>query len=94
MKNEIQISGTCKLNGETVSFHGTLTFEERRDSIYYSWKLVNKIGQLIAARSMNIAFQQIPVGQDRFEFSKAHAIQGIKTYRIRRDKIVQELSES
>jgi len=41
---------------------------------------------------MNVAFQQIPAGQDRSEFSKVHAIEGIKKYKIGRDKIVQELS--
>jgi len=38
---------------------------------------------------LNVAFQQVPDGLDRFEFSKEHAIKGIRKHRIRRKKIIQ-----
>jgi hypothetical protein len=43
---------------------------------------------------LNVAFQQIPAGQDKFEFSMTHAIEGIKEYRIARNKIIEELDVS
>ncbi len=92
MEKEIKIFGTYKLDNRTEPFSGTVTFDERENSIYYSWNLTNKDGQSIAGKSLNVAFQQIPAGQDRFEFSKEHAIEGIRKYRIGREKIIQELS--
>jgi hypothetical protein len=94
MKRQIQILGTYKLDDKTDSFSGTVTFDERENSIYYSWNLFDKEGKRIAGKSLHVAYQQIPVGQDRFEFSKAHAIEGIKEYRIGRDKIIKELRTS
>ena len=94
MKKQLQISGTYTLDNRTDSFTGTITFDERENSIYYSWNLVDKNGKFIAGKSLNVAFQQIPKGHDKFEFSKTHAIEGIKKYRIGRDKIIQELNVS
>jgi hypothetical protein len=91
MKKQIEISGTYKLDNKTDSFTGTVTLDERDDSIYYSWTLLDEKGKSIAGKSLNVAFQQIPHGHDKFEFSKAHAIEGIKNFRIERQKIVQEL---
>lgn len=92
MKKEIQISGTYELYNKTSSFTGTLTFDEREDLIYYSWNLYDEEGKFLGGKSLPIAFQQIPTGQDKFEYTKAHAIEGIKKYRIGRAKIVKELS--
>jgi hypothetical protein len=92
MKKQIQISGTYKLDNKTDSFKGTVTVDERENSIYYSWTLFDEDGKSIGAKSLNVAFQQIPVGHDRFEFTKAHAIEGIREFRIGREKIVHELS--
>ena len=92
MKRKIQIIGTYNLDNKTDSFTGTVTFDERENSIYYSWKLFDKDGKSIGAKSLNLTFQQIPAGHDKFEFSKTHAIEGIKEYRIGRSKIVQELN--
>ena len=92
MEKQIQISGTYKLDNKTDSFTGTVTFEERENSIYYSWTLFDKDGKLIGGKTLNVAFQQVPGGQDRFEFAKAHAIEGIREFRIGREKIVHELS--
>ena len=92
MKKEIKIFGTYKLDNRTEPFSGIVTFDEKENSIYYSWNLINKDGKSIGGKSLNVAFEQIPAGQDRFEFSKEHAIKGIKRYRIGREKIVQELS--
>jgi hypothetical protein len=94
MKKQIQISGTYTFDKKTDSFTGTITFEERENSIYYTWNLVDKDGKSIGGKSLNVAFQQIPAGHDKFEFSKTHAIQGIKEYRIGRNKIIQELNVS
>ena len=80
------------MNNKTGNFTGTVTFEEREKSIYYSWTLRDGDGRNLAVKSMPLAFQQIPVGQDRFEFSKEHAFDGIRNYRIGREKIIQELS--
>lgn len=92
MKKQIQISGTYKLDNKTDSFTGTVTFDERENSIYYSWTLFDEDGESIGGKSLNVAFQQIPAGQDRFEFAQAHAIEGIKEFRIGREKIIQGLS--
>ena len=92
MKRQIQISGTYKLDNRTDSFTGTVTFDERENSVYYSWTLSDKAGKSIGEKSFNVAHQQIPVGQDILEFSKAHALQGIKEYKIGRKKIIQELN--
>jgi hypothetical protein len=94
MKKQIQILGTYKLDNKTDSFSGTVTFDERENSIYYSWTLFDKEGKRIARKSLNVAYQQIPLEQDKFEFSKTHAIEEIKKYRIGRDKIIQELHTS
>ncbi|MEJ1242563.1 hypothetical protein WBG78_30750 [Chryseolinea sp. T2] len=94
MERQIQILGTYQLDNKTDSFTGTVTFNERENSIYYSWRLVDKEGKSIAEKSLNVAFQEIPEGQDRFEFSKKHAIEGIRRYRIGREEIIIELSES
>jgi hypothetical protein len=79
------------LDNKTDSFNGTVAFDERENSMYYSWTLFDKDGKLIGTKSLNVAFQQVPVGQDRLEFTKAHAIQGIREFRIGREKIIQEL---
>ena len=41
-----------------------------------------------------IAFQQIPLGDDKFEFAKTHAIEGLRKYKVGRDKLIQELNVS
>jgi len=92
MKKQIQISGIYKLDNKTDSFTGTVMFDERDNSIYYSWTLLDEKGKSIAGKSLNVAFQQIPEGYDKFEFSKTHAIEGIKNFRIGREKIIHELS--
>ena len=92
MKRQIQISGTYKLDNKSDSFTGTVTFDERENSFYYSWTLFDKDGKSIAAKSLDITFQQVPAGQDRFEFTKAHALAGIRKFRIGREKIIHELS--
>ena len=94
MKKEIQISGTYRIVNKTGSFTGTVTFDERENSIYYNWRLVDNEGQLIAGKSIDASFQEMPIGQDGFEFTKEHAIEGIKKYRIGREKIIKELSVS
>jgi hypothetical protein len=92
MKKQIRVSGTYKLDNKTDSFTGIVTFDEREHSIYYSWTLLDEKGKSIAGKSLNVTFQQIPAGHDKFEYSKAHAIEGIKKIRIERQRIVQELS--
>jgi hypothetical protein len=94
MKKEINIFGIYRLGNKTEPFSGKITFDERERSIYYSWTLMNEDGKLVAGKSLNVAFQQIPAGRDRFEFSKEHAIEGIRKYRIGREKIIQEVSVS
>jgi hypothetical protein len=92
MKRAIEISGTYKMQNKTEPFSGTVTFDEREGSIYYSWELTNKNGQSIGAKSLKVALEQVPYGQDIFEFSKKHAIEGIRKYRVGREKIIQELN--
>lgn len=94
MKKEIQISGKYKLGNKTDSFTGIATFDERENSIYYSWNLLDNNGRSIGGKSLNIGLQQMPAGQDKFEFSKEHAMEGIWKFRIGKDKIVQELNVS
>jgi hypothetical protein len=48
----------------------------------------------LGGKSILVTFQQIPKGQDRFEFSKAHSLDGITKFRIGRKKIIQELNVS
>lgn len=91
MKKQIQISGTYKLDNKTDSFSGTVTFDERENSIYYSWNLFDGDGNSIGGKSVNVAIQQIPAGQDKFKFLQSHAIEGIRKYRIGREKIIQDL---
>ena len=91
MNRELRVFGLYRVGKITDSFTGIVTFEERGNSIYYSWTLLDKEGILIGAKSLNVEFQQIPPGKDRFDFVKAHAIQGIEEYRIGREKIVREL---
>lgn len=92
MKKEIQISGTYRLDEKLESFTGTVTFDEREDSICYSWRLIGKHGESIGGRSLNVALRQIPTGNDKFDFVRKHAIEGIKEYRIGRNKIIQQLT--
>ena len=92
MKRQIQISGTYKFNNRSGLFTGIVTFDEREDSIYYSWSLSDEQGNNLGGKSRPIAFQQIPVGQDILEFSKAHAVEGIRKFRIGRERIIQELT--
>jgi hypothetical protein len=94
MKMQLQISGTYNLNNKTDSFAGTITFDEKESSIYYNWYLNDKDGQPIASKSVNVMFQEIPAGHDKFEFLRRHAIEGIKKYRIGRNMIIQELNVS
>lgn len=91
MKKEIKISGTYSFGNKTGPFTGTLTIEERENLIYYTWNLRDNEGKLLAGKGMPVAFQQIPLGQDKFEFSMKHALEGIRKYRIGREKIIQEL---
>jgi hypothetical protein len=92
MKKQIQISGTYKFNNKSGLFTGTVTFDERENLIYYSWNLRDEQGNNLASKARPIAFQQIPLGQDKLEFSKEHAVEGIRKFRIGREKIIQELT--
>ena len=92
MKKQIRILGTYKLDRKIDSFTGTVSFDERENSIYYSWALFNKDGKLLGGKSLNVEFLKIPEGHDRFEFAKAHAIEGIRRYRIGRMKLILEMS--
>jgi hypothetical protein len=92
MKTPIQISGIYKFNNKTGPFTGTVTFDERENCIYYSWNLRDDAGNNLGGKSISVAFQQIPLGRDKFEFSKAHALEGIRKFRIGREKIIKELN--
>src|SRR5688572_13586678 len=92
MKKQIKILGTYKLEDKSEPFTGTITLDERENSIYYTWNLFDRDGKSIGGKSLNVSFQQIPAGHDRFEFSEAHAMEGIKKYRIGRNKIIHELN--
>jgi hypothetical protein len=91
MKKQTKLFGSYKIGNRIEPFSGTVRFDERENSIYYSWNLTNIDRRSIAEKSLNVGFQQIPVGQDRFEFSRKHAIERIKKYRMGREKIIQEL---
>jgi hypothetical protein len=91
MKNDIKISGIYSFDGVTGPFKGTVTFDEGEDVIYYRWNLYDKEGQFLGHRSMPVRFQQIPRGQDKLEFAREHAMEGIRRYRIGRQKIVLKL---
>jgi hypothetical protein len=81
MKKQIQIFGTYKVDDRTDSFTGTVAFDEKENAIYYSWTLLNKDGKSTPEKSLSVTFEQIPSRQDRFEFTKVHAIEGIRKYR-------------
>ena len=91
MKKQIQISGTYKFDNKSGLFTGTVSFDERENLIYYIWNLRDEQGNNLGGKARPIAFQQIPFGQDKLEFSKAHALEGIRKFRIGREKIIQEL---
>lgn len=92
MNRQIQISGAYELDNKSGQFTGTVTFEERENSYYYSWILFDKEGKSIAAKSFDVIFQKKSAGQDRFEFTKTHALVGICEFQIGREKIIHELS--
>jgi hypothetical protein len=92
MKKQIQISGTYKFDNKSGPFTGTVSFDERENLIYYTWNLRDEQGNNLGGKARPIAFQQIPLGQDKLEFSKAHALEGIRKFRIGREKIIQELN--
>jgi hypothetical protein len=88
----MQISGTYKFNNKSGLFTGTVTFDERENLIYCSWILRDEQGNNLGGKSRPIAFQQIPLGQDKLEVSKAHAVEEIRKFRIGRERIIQELT--
>ena len=92
MKRQLQISGTYKFENKSGLFTGIVTFDERENLIYYSWNLRDKQGNNLGGKARPIAFQQIPLGQNKLEFSKAHALEGIRKFRIGRERIIQELN--
>jgi hypothetical protein len=92
MKKQMQISGTYKFGDKSGLFTGTVTFDERENMIYYGWGLRDEQGNNLGSKARPILFQQIPAGQDKLEFSKAHALEGIRRFRIGRERIVQTLN--
>ena len=92
MTNELRLSGIYNLNGKIGPFNGTLTIKENESFIYCTWNLYDEKGKALASKSMPIYLRQILDRQDALTFSQLFAIEGIKQYRIGRERIVVELS--
>jgi hypothetical protein len=88
---DLNISGTYKADNEAGAFKGTLTLERRKTYMFYEWSLISEIGKLVAGQSAIVDFKQIPKGQDEFEFTKAHALQAIREYKMSGKEIVYDL---
>ena len=91
MENQMNLSGTYKYNDKGGQFTGTVTFDDRQHLIYYSWLLRDGDGNILGGKSMPIYNQHVPVGEDRLEFSRKHALEGIKKFRIGREYVIHEL---
>ena len=92
MNRQIKISGRYVLDKVEKPFTGIISFENRENSIYYTWKLNDLDGTFIAFKSRNIDFNQIPVNQDKLRYVEEHAIENINRLRIGRDKIIKALT--
>ena len=88
---DIQISGTFQLDNKKGEYNGQISFREDKESIYYTWKLVDSHNDSIAGQSRTIHFKQIPPDADLKEFTINHSIESIKRYRLGREKIILTL---
>ena len=67
-------------------FGGRIRFEKRAGGIYYSWRLEDEDGDFLGFVSRSVSRRVIPPGQDQFDYALAHAIEGIRRYRMNRRK--------
>lgn len=67
-------------------FHGTIEIERRDGCMYYVWRLQDDQGEFLAQVGQSVSFCVIPDGQDPFEYTLSHAIEGLRRYRIGRKR--------
>ncbi len=83
------VSGLSLWNGRAPGkrFCGRIRFERIGDGINYKWHLEDEDGKFVGYRSRGVSVRVIPPGQDHFEYALAHAIEGIRRYRMGRQKV-------
>lgn len=83
------VSGRNNLDKDKGKFNGLITFEERKDCIYYSWSLRDENDKFLAAKSMAVFYQTIPEGEEKFEFALNHALENISRTRLGRERVFE-----
>ena len=68
-------------------FTGTVRLERREACIYYTWALHDEEGQFLSYVGRPVSFRAIPRGQDAMEWALQHAIEGIRRYRMNRQRV-------
>lgn len=67
-------------------FHGTIGFELWDDCVSYVWHLLGENGTFLGQVGRAVSLRIVPKDSDPFEFALAHAIEGLRRYRINRMK--------
>jgi hypothetical protein len=82
------VSGLSLYNAKPPGkrFGGRIRFEKRAAGIYYIWRLEDQDGQFLGLVSRGVLLRVIPPGHDAWDDALAHAVEGIRRYRMNRQK--------
>jgi hypothetical protein len=82
------VSGLSHYNANPSGkrFGGRIRFEKGANYIGYTWLLEDENGQFLGFVSRSVSLRVIPPGQDQFDCALHHAIEGIRRYRMNRQK--------
>jgi len=73
---------------DQTDLKGRLKIEDRdSDNFYYCWSVFNKENIAIATKCLPVSKRTIPTEVKQLDFVINHAIEGINSYRIGRQKV-------
>jgi hypothetical protein len=68
-------------------FGGRIRFEKGTGGIGYTWRLEDENGEFLSLVTRPVSLRVIPPGHDPFDYALTHAIEGIRRYRMGRQKV-------
>jgi hypothetical protein len=88
MKRFLKVKGISNLEVKPTGFTGKIEFEQRKNGIYFIWRLHNDQGEFLGERELLVSNNYIiPAEKDSFDSALSFAMKSINNYRRSRRKV-------
>ena len=84
-----QVEGQSLVAGHEGPFAGSITFDSRGGDVHYQWRLEDSKAAFLALKGGSVSSRVVPPAVDAFDYALAHAIEGIRRYRINRMNVFE-----